>query len=205
MPKAPQDDSHDCDQQHHHNDQPLYQRLALVGKKSSSDVTFYAQLMSEHAEDLRYKPCATVDLSCPCHTRAKPNVTSNATITSWYWQWLSAQLCSQLHQKQHGWPALRMLSCFKGRGNMPCSCRHCVLVHLVFDEITNTLQLTPCATPSHLSPPRRQSPLGQWQKWKYHNKKNFIEPVVTAVAMQKSILTGIKHEKYMWFASWLIL
>ena len=80
MPKVPQDDNHNCDQQSHLNDQPLYQRLALVGKKSSSDVTFHAQLMSEHAEDLRYKPCATVDLSCPCHTPAKPNVTSNATI-----------------------------------------------------------------------------------------------------------------------------
>ena len=61
-----QDDNHDGDQQSHHNDQPLYQRIALVKKKSSNDVTFYAQLMSEHAEDLRYKPCATVDLSCPC-------------------------------------------------------------------------------------------------------------------------------------------
>ena len=58
--------NHDGDQQSHHNDQPLYQRIALVKKKSSNDVTFYAQLMSEHAEDLRYKPCATVDLSCPC-------------------------------------------------------------------------------------------------------------------------------------------
>jgi hypothetical protein len=52
----------------------------LVKKKSSNDVTFYAQLMSKHAEDLRYKPCATVDLSSPCRTRAKPNMTSNATI-----------------------------------------------------------------------------------------------------------------------------
>jgi hypothetical protein len=55
----------------------LDQRLALVGKKSSSDIMFYTQLMSERAEDLRYKLCATVDLSCPCHTRAKPNVTPN--------------------------------------------------------------------------------------------------------------------------------
>ncbi len=70
MPKAPQDENHDCDQQSHHNDQPLYQRLALVGKESSSDVTCYAQLMSEHAENLRYKPCATVDLSWPCHSRS---------------------------------------------------------------------------------------------------------------------------------------
>ena len=75
-----QDDNHDGDQQSHHNDQPLYQRIALVKKKSSNDVTFYTQLMSEHAEDLRYKPCATVDLSSPCRTRAKPNMTSNATI-----------------------------------------------------------------------------------------------------------------------------
>ncbi len=37
--KAPQDESHVCDQSHH-NDQPLCQRLALVGKKSSSDVMF---------------------------------------------------------------------------------------------------------------------------------------------------------------------
>jgi hypothetical protein len=80
MTKEPQDDNHDCDQQSRHNDQPLYQRLALVGKKSSNDITFYAQLMSEHAEDLWYKLCATVYLSCPCHKRAKPNVTSNATI-----------------------------------------------------------------------------------------------------------------------------
>ncbi len=80
MPKAPQDDNHDCDQQSHHNDQPLYQRLALVGKKSSSDNRLHAQLMSEHAEDLRYKPCATIYLSCPYRKRAKPNVTSNATI-----------------------------------------------------------------------------------------------------------------------------
>ncbi len=82
MPKAPQDDNYDCDQQSHHNDQPLAQRLALAGKKSSSVVTFYAQLMSEHAEDLRCKckPCATVDLSCPCHTQAKPNMTSNTAI-----------------------------------------------------------------------------------------------------------------------------
>ena len=59
-------------QQSHHNGQPLYQRLALVGKKSSNDITFYAQLMSEHAEDLRYKPCATVYLSCPCHKEQSP-------------------------------------------------------------------------------------------------------------------------------------
>ncbi len=65
----PQDESHVCDQSHH-NDQPLYQRLALVGKKSSSDVTFPKQLMAERAEDLRYKPCATADLCYPCHTRA---------------------------------------------------------------------------------------------------------------------------------------
>ena len=69
-PNAPQDENHNCDQQSHHNDQPLYQRLALVRKKSSSDITLYAQLMSEHAEDLQYKPCATVDLSRPCHTRS---------------------------------------------------------------------------------------------------------------------------------------
>jgi len=76
-----QDDNHNGDQQSHHNDQPLYQRIALVKKKSSNDITFYAQLMSgEHAEDLRYKPCATVDLSSPCRTWAKPNMTSNATI-----------------------------------------------------------------------------------------------------------------------------
>jgi hypothetical protein len=56
--------------QSHHNNQPLYQRLALMGKKSSSDVTFHAQLMSECAEDLWYKPYATADLHCPCHTKA---------------------------------------------------------------------------------------------------------------------------------------
>ena len=51
------------------------------------------------------------------------NRLQQATI-SWYWQWLPAQLCPQMHQMQHGRPLLRMLSCFEG--NMPCSCRHCV-------------------------------------------------------------------------------
>ena len=70
MTKAPQDENQKCDQQSHHNDQPLYQRLALVEKKSSSDVMFNIQLMSEHAENLQYKPCVTVDVSWPRHTRS---------------------------------------------------------------------------------------------------------------------------------------
>ena len=144
-PNVPQDESHVCDQRHH-NVHPFCQRFALVGKKNSSDVTFNAQLMSEHVEDLWHKPCATTGLSCPCHTRVKPNVTPNATINvdmslnaskcqrhltitrtmiatiilmcqhmhkttdllqlnrlqqatiSWYWQWLPALLCPQIHQ-----------------------------------------------------------------------------------------------------------
>ncbi len=70
VPKLPQDESHVCDQ-NHHNNQPLCQRLTfLVGKKSSSDVRFHIQLMSEGAEDLWHKTCATADLRHPCHTRA---------------------------------------------------------------------------------------------------------------------------------------
>ncbi len=49
VPKAPQDESHICDQSHH-SDQPLCQRLTLVGKKCSSDITLHVQLMSEGAE-----------------------------------------------------------------------------------------------------------------------------------------------------------
>ncbi len=100
-PKVPQDESHVCDQSHHNN-QPLYQRLALVGKKSRSDVTFPVQLMLEHAEDLWYKPCATTDLRRPCHTSKCPtwhptqqstllchwmHLNANATWQS-QWQWL---------------------------------------------------------------------------------------------------------------------
>jgi hypothetical protein len=74
-----------------------------------------------------------------------------------------------------------------GIGSMSCSCRHCVPAHLVFDEIANTMKLTSRATSSHLSSPRWQSPLGQWLKWKYHNKKGFIETVIIEnVAMQKN-------------------
>ncbi len=68
-PLAPQDEGHVCGQSHHNN-QPLCQRLALVGKKSSSGVTFHAQLMSEGADDLWHKTSATADLCCPCQARA---------------------------------------------------------------------------------------------------------------------------------------
>ncbi len=78
-PKVPQDESHICGQSHH-NDQPLHQRLALVGKKSSSDVTFPVQLMLERAEDLQHKPCATADLHCLVMQEQMPNMTPNALI-----------------------------------------------------------------------------------------------------------------------------
>jgi hypothetical protein len=54
--------------------------LALVRKKSSSVVMFHAQLMSECAQDLRHKPCATADLHCPCQARANAQCDPNATI-----------------------------------------------------------------------------------------------------------------------------
>ncbi len=79
VPKAPQDESHVCDQSHH-NDQPFYQRLALVGKKSSSDVMFPVQLMSKCPEDLRHKPCASADLRCLVMQEKMPNMTPNARI-----------------------------------------------------------------------------------------------------------------------------
>jgi hypothetical protein len=47
-----------------------------MGKKSSSDVTFNAQLMSEHAEDLRYKPCTTNDLRHLVMQEHMPNMTN---------------------------------------------------------------------------------------------------------------------------------
>ncbi len=66
--------------QSHHNNQPLYQRLALVGKKSSSDVRFHVQLMSERVEDVRHKPCTTADLRCLVMQEQMPNMTPNAKI-----------------------------------------------------------------------------------------------------------------------------
>ncbi len=36
--------------------------------------------MSEGAEDLRYKPCATADLRHPCQQEQMPNVTPNTMI-----------------------------------------------------------------------------------------------------------------------------
>jgi hypothetical protein len=78
-PKRHKMKSHVCDQSHHH-DQPLCQRLALVGKKSSSDVTFPLQLMLEPAED----PCTRLVLPLICviilTQEQTPNVTSNTSI-----------------------------------------------------------------------------------------------------------------------------
>jgi hypothetical protein len=79
VPKVLQDESHVCDQSHHNN-QPLYQRLPLVGKKSSSDVTIHARLMSEGAKDFRLKPCAIADLRCLVMQEQMPNMTPNARI-----------------------------------------------------------------------------------------------------------------------------
>jgi hypothetical protein len=78
-PKVPQDERHICDQSHHNN-QPLYQRLALMGKKSSSDVTFPVHLISERAEDLRHKPCTTANLRCLVMQGQMPNTTPNTRI-----------------------------------------------------------------------------------------------------------------------------
>ncbi len=52
----------------------------MVGKKSRSDVTFHAQLMSECAEDLRYKPCTTADLCRLVMQEQMLNMTPNAKI-----------------------------------------------------------------------------------------------------------------------------
>jgi hypothetical protein len=79
MPKASQDENHVCDQSHHNN-QPLCQRLALAGKKRSSDITFHIQLMSEGAKDLWHKTCNTTGLHLPCHARAnaQPDIQRNS-------------------------------------------------------------------------------------------------------------------------------
>ncbi len=89
-PKVPQDESHIWDQSCHNN-QPLYQRLALVGKKSSSDIKFPVQLMSERAEDLWHKPCPTTDMRCLVMQKQMLNMTPNTTtMLLGHWMHLNA-------------------------------------------------------------------------------------------------------------------
>ncbi len=66
--------------QSHHNDHPSCQRLAFVQKKSSSNITFHVQLVSEGAEDLWHKPCDTADLHHRCHARANAQCDPNIMI-----------------------------------------------------------------------------------------------------------------------------
>ncbi len=80
VPKALQDESHVCDQSHH-NDQPSCQRLTLVGKKSSSDVSRFTNKWC-----LKVRRALGTSLVLPLicvllvTQERTPNVAPNATI-----------------------------------------------------------------------------------------------------------------------------
>ncbi len=77
-PKVPQDDSHVCDQSHHNN-QPLYQRLALVGKKSSHECSTHNWCLNVQRTSgtILVQPLICIVLVTQ---EQMPNMTPNATI-----------------------------------------------------------------------------------------------------------------------------
>ncbi len=83
--------------------------------------------------------CRGPPVQALCYPWFALSLSHKSKCLTWHPTQQSTLLCQQLHQMQHGWPSLRMPSCFEERGNMPCSCWHCVPAHLIFDEITNTL------------------------------------------------------------------
>ncbi len=115
-------------------------------------------------------------------------------------KWLPVQLCPQMHQMQCGRPSLWMPSCLKGRGSMSCSCRHCVPAHSYLMRSQIRIIDFPCNLFTFIVPKMAES-VGSMTKIETPYQKWSLQQ---HVAMQKTILTGTKHEKYMWFASWLI-